>query len=164
MCKDFALWPVQDSDLNIFFEQQNDPKAVQMAAFTAKDPADRAAFDNHWDKIRADPHVLPRAIVCDNEIAGNIVSHRWSGELEISYWLGRAYWGRGIATRALNAFLREQSERPIFARVASDNLASLRVLEKCGFTLVDRDESFANARGAIIAETILRLDGPPISG
>jgi RimJ/RimL family protein N-acetyltransferase len=47
--------------------------------------------------------------------------------------------------------------RPLYARAASDNAGSLRVLEKTGFRIIDTEVSFAPARGAEIEETILRL-------
>ena len=81
----------------------------------------------------------------------------WFGELEVTYWLGKAYWGRGIATQALAAFLRVQQRRPLIARVAKDNIASIRVLQKCGFVLTAETKGFANARGAEIEEVILTL-------
>lgn len=150
------LRPVWDADLPILFEQQLDPEANQMAAFTARDPSDRAAFEARWKKIRADESVLIRAILFDGEVAGSILSHSGFGELEVSYWIGRAYWGRGVATAALTAFLREQTTRPIFGRAAKDNLGSIRVLEKCGFVLEKEERGFANARGAEIDEVVMK--------
>jgi RimJ/RimL family protein N-acetyltransferase len=50
--------------------------------------------------------------------------------------------------------------RPIYARVAKDNVASLRVLEKCGFTITGQAKGFANARGEEIEEWILELTAP----
>jgi RimJ/RimL family protein N-acetyltransferase len=152
------LRDVADADLPTFFAQQRDPVANIMAAFTAKDPADRAAFMTHWDKILGDEGVTLKTILCDEEIAGYIVRHGWFGDPEVSYWLGREYWGRGVATRALALFLDCVVARPLYARVAKDNLASRRVLEKCGFTICGEDKGFANARGVEIEEYILRLD------
>jgi RimJ/RimL family protein N-acetyltransferase len=51
----------------------------------------------------------------------------------VGYWLGRSYWGRGIATRALALFLPLVPARPLYAHVASHNTGSMRVLVKCGF-------------------------------
>src|SRR5438445_517207 len=55
MTIDVRLRLVEERDLHIFFEQQRDPDAVRMAAFTHKDPTDRAVFNAHWTKIRGDP-------------------------------------------------------------------------------------------------------------
>ncbi len=152
------LRPLRDDDLPILFEQQLDPAANLMAAFTAKEPADRAAFDAHWARIRADRKITVRAIVAEGQLAGSILSHSWLGDLEVSYWVGREYWGRGIATAALRAFLLEQTQRPIYARAVHDNTASIRVLHKCGFVEIGRDHGYAFARGMDVEEVILRLD------
>jgi RimJ/RimL family protein N-acetyltransferase len=129
-----------------------------MAAFTAKDPADRAAFDAHWRKILADERIVLKTILYGEEVAGYIMVHPWFGEPEMSYWLGKAHWGQGIATAALSAFLEIVTTRPLHARVAQDNLASRRVLEKCEFTITGEDKGFANARGEEVDEWILILD------
>src|SRR5687767_4294744 len=57
-----SLREVSDADLPIFFEHQQDAEAVVMAAFTHKDPSDRAAFDAHWARIRASDSVINRTI------------------------------------------------------------------------------------------------------
>jgi RimJ/RimL family protein N-acetyltransferase len=149
---------VIDRHLPILFEQQQDPAANRMAAFTARDPADRAAFDAHWAKIRSDPTVTIRAILFDGQLAGSVARYNDRGFFEVTYWLGREYWGKGIATRALSALLEEVKERPLYAGAAADNVASLRVLEKCGFLIVGRERGFADARGQEIDEVLLKHD------
>jgi RimJ/RimL family protein N-acetyltransferase len=152
--QDVALRVVRPSDLPLFFEHQRDPAASRMAAFTARDPGDRRAFDAHWNRIRADPGITLRTVVC-GIVAGYVVAFERLGQPEVGYWIGRDYWGRGIATAALRLFLAVLPAQPLFARVAADNAGSLRVLEKCGFTVLGHETSFANARGADIVETIL---------
>ena len=130
---------VVESDLPIFFEQQLDPVANQMAAFPARD---REAFMAHWAKILADESNILKTILYGDQVAGNIVS--WEqpdegSEQEVGYWLGREYWGKGIATRALSLFLEQVTARPLYAYVAKHNLASIRVLEKCGFTITSEE-------------------------
>ncbi len=151
------LRDIVDTDLDIFFAQQQEPAGVQMAAFTAKDPSDRVAFDNHWAKIRADESITLQTILYEGDVAGSIVCHSWFGEPEISYWLGEAFWGKGIATAALHKFLSHLPTRPLFARVAQDNIGSLRVLQKCGFVITGEDKGFAQGRGEETAEFILTL-------
>ena len=146
-----------DDDLLVFFAHQQEPEAVHMAAFTAKDPADEAAFMAHWAKIRADEGITLQTILYDGEVAGHIVCHSWFGEPEISYWLGQAMWGKGIATAALSHFLTQLSVRPLFARVAQDNVGSLRVLQKCGFVITGEDKGFAHGRGKEVDEYLLTL-------
>ncbi|MFF1544485.1 GNAT family N-acetyltransferase [Streptomyces sp. NPDC058291] len=152
-----ALRRVHDSDLPVFFRQLNDPESLVMAAFTPKDPADRDAFDAHWSRIRASSDVL-RTILADGDVVGSAAVYGLPGEREITYWVDRAYWGRGIATAALSALLAEVRERPLFARAAADNAGSLRVLEKCGFRATARAVGFAHARGRETEEIVLRLE------
>ena len=157
MTNNILLRAVTDSDLPIFFEQQLDKDANFMAAFTAKDPTDRAAFMAHWAKILADPGITIRTILVEGQVAGHVLVHGWFGEPEVSYWIGKAFWGKGVASQALAQFLDIVTARPLYARVAKDNLASLRVLEKCGFTISGEDKGFANARGMEVEEFILNL-------
>jgi len=157
MADDIVLRDVTDDDLPIFFEQQLDPDANYMAAFTSRDPTDRDAFMAHWARIRADKTIINRTVVYDGQVAGSVSSFEDDGQLEVTYWLGREFWGKGIATRALAALLDYQTTRPIYARVAKDNAASLRVLRKCGFVITGEDKGYANARGEVIEEYILTL-------
>lgn len=159
MKDDLLLRDVVEDDLAVFFEQQLDPDASYMAAFTARDPADREAFTAHWDRILADATVIVKTIVFDGQVVGHVLSYEEAGKPEVSYWIGKAYWGQGIATRALSAFLAGANQtRPIYARVAKDNIASLRVLTKCGFTITGQARGFANARGQEIEELVLELE------
>ena len=153
------LRPVVASDVATFFEQQLDPQANFMAAFVSKNVTDRTAFDAKWVKILADTAIAIRTILANGEIAGYVGHHSWFGDPEVTYWLGRDYWGKGIATRALESFLKQEKLRPLYGRVAKDNAASRRVLEKCGFTLIGSEKEFSNARGEEIEELILILRG-----
>ena len=153
-----ALRPIEDSDLDAFFEQMRDPVSVRMAAFTAKNPDDRAAFDVHMAKVRASPEAMNRAVTVDGRLVGSIASFVLEGDTEVTYWIDRSFWGQGIASRALALLLELNPVRPVFARVASDNVGSLKVLQKAGFAITGREVSFANGRNAQIEETILRLD------
>jgi RimJ/RimL family protein N-acetyltransferase len=155
-----TLREVRDEDVAVLFEQWADPVAAHMAAFTPPDHMDRDAFERRWARLRADESLVNRVILVDGEIAGSIGSWGDPGEREVTYWIGRSYWGKGIATDALSAFLSLDPTRPIYARVASDNLASRRVLEKCGFHVIATDRGFAEARSAEIEELVLRLEEP----
>jgi RimJ/RimL family protein N-acetyltransferase len=152
-----TLREVLDSNLPIFFEQQLDPDANYMAAFTSKDPTDREAFDKHWARIRANKTVAIQTILYRGQVAGSVLKYEDEGHPEVSYWLGKEFWGKGIATAALRAFLEIVQERPMYARSASDNAASIRVLEKCGFAISGKGKGFANARGQEIEEYVLIL-------
>ncbi|HSQ57229.1 MAG TPA: GNAT family N-acetyltransferase, partial [Gemmata sp.] len=129
---DIQLRAVIASDLPILFEHQADREASRMAAFPSRD---REAFMSHWAKLLADETKVVRAILLQGEVVGNVGSWVSEGSRRVGYWIGRAHWGRGIATRALAEFLKEIPERPVQAFVAKENIGSIRVLEKCGFSL-----------------------------
>ena len=128
---DVRLRDVVETDLPILFEHQREPEAVRMAAFPSRD---REAFFTHWTaNILGNAGVAKKTILSDGRVAGNIVSWEHSGRLLVGYWIGKEFWGRGIATRALSEFAKEVRRRPLYAHVAKSNVGSIRVLEKCGF-------------------------------
>ena len=122
-----------------------------MAAFP---PRDRDAFIAHWSKILADKGVA-RAILLDGSVAGYVCSFDIAGEREVGYWIGREHWGRGVATRALQIFLDEQRDRPLYAHVAKHNVGSIRVLEKCGFEVLREEKT--ELRGVEREDVVLVL-------
>jgi RimJ/RimL family protein N-acetyltransferase len=133
---DVRLRDVEPGDIEIFYKQQLDPDATAMAAFPARD---RDAHFAHWDKILKDKTCITRTIAVTDEVAGYIGSWIQDGQREVGYWIGKQYWGRGIATAALRHFLQLVTDRPLVAWVARHNTGSIRVLEKVGFVF-DRDE------------------------
>jgi RimJ/RimL family protein N-acetyltransferase len=155
MPNNIQLRTVAETDLPIFFEQQLDPEATQMAGFPARN---RDKFMSHWTRILADQSVQIKTILFDGDVAGNIVCFEQLGEREVGYWLGKEYWGKGIATWALKEFLKEIQIRPLYAHVAKHNIGSKRVLERCGFTIVGEDRFFSEIFGKNIDEYILILN------
>jgi len=151
---DILLRAVAESDLPFFFEYQLSRESSAMAAVPSRD---REAFDAHWKKIMADENTILRTIEADGQVAGHLVSFLLEQERQVGYWLGREYWGKGIATKALAEFLKVVEPRPLFGRVAKHNPASKRVLEKCGFTLVGEDQ-YTNRANEVIDDFIFRLD------
>ena len=148
MSDDVRLRDIEPDDLPIFYEQQLDADATRMAAFPARD---RAAFDAHWAKILGNPAMVKQTILVDGQVAGNIGSWPQDAVRLVGYWIGKEHWGKGVATRALAAFLHLVTERPLHAHVAKHNVGSIRVLEKCGFSL-EREES-----GEIVGEDVAEL-------
>src|SRR5512145_2852259 len=115
------LRDVIESDVSSFFEQQLDPDANWMAAFTAKDPTDRLTFMARWAKILSDDSLTKQTILVDGQVAGHVLCFEMFGQPSISYWIGKAYWGQGIATQALTQFLGQIETRPHYTRAAKDN-------------------------------------------
>ena len=152
-----ALRHIQDLDLDPLFDLMRDPDSVWMAAFTPRDPNDRAAFDAHLARLRAAPDITLRAVTLDGHFVGTVSSFVLDGDTEITYWIDRTVWGQGVATRALALLLDIVPTRPLHARAASDNVGSLRVLQKSGFVVTGHDTGYAAARGSQIEETTLLL-------
>jgi RimJ/RimL family protein N-acetyltransferase len=153
-----VLRNIVESDLAILFDQQRDPDAAYMAAFISRDTSDWDAFLKHWTRILADPTVTMKAIVFGGQVVGSVGSFEWEGKPQVTYWIGKQHWGKGIATRALVKFLRELERRPLYASAASDNAASIRVLQKCGFRICGNTKSYAGARRGEIEEVMLQLE------
>jgi RimJ/RimL family protein N-acetyltransferase len=153
--REVHLRVVEDQDLDVFFEHQADPEATEMAAFPARD---RDRFAVHWAKIRADDTAVQRTIVADGTVAGNIGSWEQDGQRLLGYWIGRAHWGRGIATEALAQFVGQVTARPLYAHVAVHNIGSIRVLEKCAFRRDHVQEAKAPAPEDGVEELIFVLD------
>ena len=144
-------------DLNALFVFQLDEVANYLAAFTGKEPHDKKAYHEKFIKHLADPTINMRTIRANDKIIGSIAKFVIHDEAEITYWIDRKHWGQGIATLALQDFLKIENTRPIHGRMAFDNYGSQRVLEKCGFVRVGKDKGFANARQMEIEEYIYRL-------
>ena len=153
-----SLRDVQPDDLPIFFEYQNDPDAAYMAAFTPEDPSDKHIFDAHWERILSNDRYITKTIALGDDVVGYIASFDFMGVRTVGYWIGREFWGKGLATQALKLLLEVETIRPLYARVAHDNIGSRRVLEKCGFTYHDEDSGYANARGEEIQEFIFVVE------
>lgn len=149
---------LEDADLDAVFRWERDPAAAAMAAFTRDDPADRAAFDAHYRRVRADPANLLLVIEDDGQAVGTIGSFTIDDEREVGFWIDPARWGRGIASAALPLFLEVELERPLHARAAAHNLGSAAVLQRAGFERVGSERSWAAAVGEEIVEHLYRLD------
>lgn len=151
------LRDLDDDDLDAVFEMMRDPEGVAMAAFTAADPDDRAAFDAWIARQRADPDVLCLVVTEDGGFAGTAAVFTVDGDREVSFWIARHAWGRGVATEALRLLISHEPERPLFARAAAHNVGSIAVLTKVGFTEVSRNVDFAPGVGREVEEIVFTL-------
>jgi ribosomal-protein-alanine N-acetyltransferase len=150
--------PATESDLETLFIYQLDEEANYLAAFTAKDHADKDAYLAKWARLLADPSIRLQTVLCNGEIAGSVGKYEMKGEPQITYGLGKKFWGQGIATQAVQLFLELEAVRPLYGHTAFDNFGSQKVLEKCGFKKIGTERGFANARGMEIEEIVYQLN------
>jgi RimJ/RimL family protein N-acetyltransferase len=137
MSEVIILRAIIEADLPTLYENQCDPEATEMVGFPARE---LDAFLAHRARNEANPTNESRAIMVGENLAGDIVSWAQDGERRIGYWISKQYWGRGVASAALKAFVAELTERPLYADVLKTNAGSIRVLEKAGFRLLGEDE------------------------
>lgn len=155
---DLKLRPSVVEDIHIFFEYQLDEEANYIAAFTAKDPTDKAAYLEKYTRLLHNPTVNMQTIVANNAVVGTVTKFEINSEAEVAFWIDKVFWGKGVATKALKMFLEIETKRPIFGHAAFDNFGSQKVMEKCGFQKIGTEKGFANARQAEIEEFVYRLD------
>lgn len=142
---EIKLREVLEEDLAIFYEQQNEPIANLMAAFPPRNEED---FMTHWKtKILGVKDSYKNTILFKDEVVGNLLSWKQDGRCFLGYWIGKEYWGKGIATAAVKEFLNNISERPVYAYVMKHNKGSIKVLEKCGFKFVGSEMSYSELHG-----------------
>jgi RimJ/RimL family protein N-acetyltransferase len=155
MAHEVRLREMSEGDMPVLFEHQRDPESNRMAAFP---PRTRDAFDAHFKKVRADPQNIMLTVLYEEQVAGSIMSWVHADERLVGYWIGREFWGRGIATRALTELLRLVKERPLYALVATHNGGSVRVLQKNGFVILGEEEGLPAADGTAIREYRMKLE------
>lgn len=154
-----SLRSLADADLDVLFEWERDARAVALAAFTRANPSDRAAFDAHYARIRADPSATVCAVDADGTLVGTVGSYPEDGARAVTYWIDPARWGEGVAFAALGEFLRVEAARPLVARVAEHNIGSAKVLTRAGFRQIGVETSYAEGAGKEIVERVYELTG-----
>jgi RimJ/RimL family protein N-acetyltransferase len=155
--KHIELRPVDDDDLDAIFEMMRDREAIAMAAFTAEDPDDRAAFDAWIARERATGDVLSLVVTENGGFAGTAAAFTIDGDREVTLWIARHAWGRGVAGEALRLLISREPIRPLFARAAAHNAAAITVLEKVGFTEVSRNVVVAPGVDREVEEIVFTL-------
>lgn len=151
------LRDLDDDDLDAIFEMMRDPEAVVMAAFTADDPNDRAAYDAWIARQRADDDVLYQVVTENGGFAGTAAVFTIDGDREVSFWIARHAWNRGVATAALRLLVSREAVRPLFARAAAHNEAAIAVFRHCGFTEVSRNVAYAPGLAREVEELVFVL-------
>ncbi|TFI46895.1 N-acetyltransferase [Micrococcus endophyticus] len=151
------LRDVRPEDLDEFFLHQQDEQASLMSAFAPRNPRDRGVFDYHWSSLLAAETAVVRTIEHEGRAVGAIVCTEHDGVGELSFWTAQDYWGLGLTTAAVDAFLREHTRRPLRAHVPEDNAGSVKVLSRRGFETVGQERVFSNARAEVITELVMEL-------
>lgn len=148
----------QKEDLNTLFDFQADDDAGRMAAFVSNTWKDREGYIAKWERLLQDDSVNSYTILHNGIIVGSVGTWMMDNERQITYGVDKAFWGQGIATAALALFLKKVDEYPLYGRAASDNIRSIKMLERAGFVKTGTDRGFAAARNEVIEEVIFRLD------
>ena len=157
--ENIAIRKTQLSDLDTLFNYQADDDAGHMAAFVNPTSwKDRDAYIAKWEKLLQDDTVTSYTILHGGEIAGSIGSWMRDGAPQITYGIRKAWWGRGIASAAVELFLKEVNIRPLYGSAAADNMRSIKILERAGFKKTGTERGFAAARNEEIEEVLFRLD------
>lgn len=151
------LRDLDEDDLDAVFEMMRDPEGVAMAAFTADDPDDRAAFDAWMARQRGNADVLYQVVTENGGFAGTAAAFTIDGDREVSFWIARHAWNRGVATAALRLLVSREPVRPLFARAAAHNVASIAVFHHAGFTEVSRNTAYAPGLGREVEEIVFAL-------
>jgi RimJ/RimL family protein N-acetyltransferase len=144
-----------ESDIADFVRLLADEVSAHVAAFV--NPGTAASRAAHWQHVLALPDAQNYTIEAGGIVVGWVASFQRGPDREVTYWVDRSLWGRGIGSAALAHLLTLDRVRPLFARVASDNARSVRILEKSGFVPVDTERAYAPTRGVEIDELIFRL-------
>lgn len=165
--REVTLRPPRPEDVPLLFAFESDPAWGAMAMVKARS---QETFEAVWAGLFAgwaagDTGVLQRTILEGGVVCGTIGCRRsgsagGGGERDdVGYGLGRAFWGRGIASRALGFLLAQVPRRPLWATAAASNAASIRVLEKHGFVVAERRHAPESDRAPARDEVRLVLRG-----
>lgn len=160
-----SLRPWQEADLHDLVENANNPQVAGFMTNQFPHPYTEEA-GRHFMALTASHQ--PRqmfAIDVDGRIAGGIGIHPQTDvnckNAEIGYWLGETYWGKGLATGAVEQMIaygfRNFDILRIYGRVFGNNPASARVLEKCGFKKEAHFHQAIFKNGVLLDELIYGL-------
>lgn len=157
------LREIDEDDLDAIFAMMRDDEAIARAAFTAEHPDERDEFDAWVHRERSTEGVVYEVVTENGGFAGTVAAFPVDSDREVTFWLARHAWGRGVATEALRILVSREPVRPLYARVAAHNAAGIAVLERNGFTEVSRSTVFAPGVGRDVDELVFTLV-PAIDG
>jgi RimJ/RimL family protein N-acetyltransferase len=136
-----TLRPYRADDANWLPTLANDVEVARWTSASFPYPYTQRDADA-WVALAASERPINSFVIeARGRPAGGIGLRPQSGEgygvAECGYWLGRPFWGRGLATEALRLILpyafAERRLRRLEAYVFATNPTSARVLDKCGF-------------------------------
>ena len=156
-----TLRPWRVSDLESLVTYADNPRVPEHLRDRFPSPYTRADGEA-WLAVE---HPANHAIEVDGAAVGSIGIHLGADverrSAEIGYWLGEAYWGRGIVTEAVGAVTRwaiaEHDLLRVFANVFANNPASARVLEKNGYALEGRLRRAVVKRGEVLDALVYEI-------
>lgn len=143
ICQQVRLCNVEQRHLSHMYRMQCDQESNQMAMTIPRSAED---FYNHWTAVLGNEKIIAKAIFVGERMAGNVCCFQVDSLDHVGYWIDRRFWNKGVATQALRLLLLEVARRPLHARVAASNVASLRVLERCGFQVTGIEAAPADNR------------------
>lgn len=155
---DLHLSPVQESDIPALFRFQDDKDAQYQAAGGAAHESEEA-YREFLKRVESKGAVF-RTILLEGAPVGYIAAFDRFELRELSYWIGRKFWGQGLATRAVGQWIKEYPlpEGGLYARAVKDHPASARVLDKNGFSAVKEESYFSDIRDAVVEEILYKHD------
>ena len=138
----FTLRPFRKSDLPSIVKHINN-KSIAGNTLTIPYPYTMKDAEEWYARFRKmmrrkDCNKIAFAIEIDGQVVGSVGLTIEDHKAEIGYWLGRAYWGQGIMTEAVKEVtkycFKELGLRRVYGCVFTNNKASMRVLEKAGYS------------------------------
>ncbi len=157
---DFRLKPVREDGVAALYAMHSDEASAWQAGVGLSGrslPEFRARM---LKKAPDTKNMVISAIWLDGEMVGDVSSFLRGNKREVGYWVTRAHWGKGVASKALPLFLPFVMDiypkSPLYARVVDGNIASIKLLQKCGFKPVERDTFYSDVRGSNIEETLFQ--------
>ena len=150
-----------EDTVRIYFEKAQQPFVRSMLPQRATTVEEALADFRRTQRPGANS--FGRTVRADGRYVGDVwvycIDHTDTPNAMLSYCIfEKEVNGRGIATKAVGLFLEEFTERPVRARAVADNVSSIRILEKYGFTVIGETRGFANARGTVVRELELELN------
>lgn len=137
-----TLRDLGNDDQLLLVKYLNDPEVIRY--LSSKIPNPYTVDDaNWWIETGSKDHAIVKAVEFNGVFCGVIGAYtqvfEYAHSAEVGYWIAKPYWGKRIATQALQLFtadiFNQTSISRLFNPVSAPNIASMRVLEKAGYQL-----------------------------